>query len=133
MAFQGWLLKVGDTDISKYVDIENYKVSPEQRADLDSDRNGLNKLYREVADHYTTKIEFNTIPMESAEMTDFLQVLETAYINVKERKPLVTYFDVNTGEYKTGEMYVPNYTVETKSWNGMELEYKPLRVAFIEY
>ena len=133
MAFQGWLLKVGDTDISKYVDIENYKVRPEQRADLDSDRNGLNKLYREVADHYTTKIEFNTIPMESAEMTDFLQVLETAYINVKERKALVTYFDVNTGEYKTGEMYVPNYTVETKSWNGMELEYKPLRVAFIEY
>ena len=129
MAFQGWLLKVGDTDISKYVDIENYKVSPEQRADLDSDRNGLNKLYREVADHYTTKI----IPMESAEMTDFLQALETAYINVKERKALVTYFDVNTGEYKTGEMYVPNYTVETKSWNGMELEYKPLRVAFIEY
>ena len=93
MAFQGWLLKVGDTDISKYVDIENYKVSPEQRA----------------------------------------EVLETAYINVKERKALVTYFDVNTGEYKTGEMYVPNYTVETKSWNGMELEYKPLRVAFIEY
>lgn len=110
-----------------------YLGSPEQRADLDSDRNGLNKLYREVADHYTTKIEFNTIPMESAEMTDFLQALETAYINVKERKALVTYFDVNTGEYKTGEMYVPNYTVETKSWNGMELEYKPLRVAFIEY
>ena len=27
MAFQGWLLKVGDTDISKYVDIENYKVA----------------------------------------------------------------------------------------------------------
>ena len=52
---------------------------------------------------------------------------------MKERKALVTYFDVNTGEYKTGEMYVPNYTVETKSWNGMELEYKPLRVAFIEY
>ena len=133
MAFQGWLLKVGDTDISKYVDIENYKVSPEQRADLDSDRNGLNKLYREVADHYTTKIEFNTIPMESAEMTDFLQALEAAYINVKERKALITYFDVNTGGYKTGEMYVPNYTIETKSWNGMELEYKPLRIAFIEY
>ena len=62
MAFQAWLLKVGDTDISKYVDIETYKVSPDQRADLDSDRNGLNILYREVADHYTTKIEFNTIP-----------------------------------------------------------------------
>ena len=51
MAFQAWLLKVGDTDISKYVDIETYKVSPDQRADLDSDRNGLNILYREVADH----------------------------------------------------------------------------------
>lgn len=62
MAFQGWLLKVGDTDISKYVDIENYKVSPEQRADLDSDRNGLNKLYREVADHYNNqnRVQYNS-------------------------------------------------------------------------
>jgi len=36
MAFQGWLLKVGDTDISKYVDIENYKVSPEQKYDKEN-------------------------------------------------------------------------------------------------
>ena len=133
MAFQAWLLKVGDTDISKYVDIETYKVSPDQRADLDSDRNGLNILYRDVADHYTTKIEFNTIPLEAWEMTEFLQAMEKAYIKEKERKVIVTYFDVNTGGYKSGEMYVPNYTVETKSWNGMELWYKPLRVAFQEY
>lgn len=108
MAFQAWLLKVGDTDISKYVDIETYKVSPDQRADLDSDRNGLNILYREVADHYTTKIEFNTIPLEAWEMTEFLQAMEKAYIKEKERKVIVTYFDVNTGGYKSGEMYVPN-------------------------
>lgn len=133
MAFQNFLLKVGDTDISKYIDIENYKVSPDQRADLDSDRNGLNILYREVADHYTTKIEFNTVPLEAAEMTELLQSLEKSFTNVKERKILVTYFDVNTGAYKTGEMYVPNYTVETKSWSGLELWYKPLRLAFIEY
>lgn len=43
-----------------------------------------------------------------------------AYIKEKERKVIVTYFDVNTGGYKSGEMYVPNYTVETKVgmvWN----------------
>lgn len=133
MAFQNYLLKAGEYDISGYVDIENYKVSPDQRADLDSDRNGLNILYREVADHYTTKIEFNTVPLEAEELTEFLQALEKSYINTKERKILVTYFDVNTGGYKSGEMYVPNFTVETKSWNGMHLIYKPLRIAFIEY
>lgn len=133
MAFQNYLLKVGDTDISQYVDIENYKVTPNQRADLDSGRNGLNILYREVANHYTTKIEFNTVPMAADEMTAFFQILSKAYINERERKVQVTYFDVNTGSYRMAEMYVPNFTIETRSWNGSLLIYKPMRIAFIEY
>lgn len=133
MAFQNYLLKVGDTDISKYVDIENYNVTPNQRADLDSGRNGLNILYREVADHYTTKIEFNTVPMESDKMTEFFQALDKAYINERERKVPVTYFDVTTGNYRTAVMYVPNFTIGTKNWNGNILTYKSMRIAFAEY
>ena len=133
MAFQNYLLKVGDTDISRYVDIKNFNITPNQRADLDSGRNGLNILYREVADHYTTKIEFNTVPMEADEMTGFFRALNRAYINERERKVQVTYFDVTTGSYRMAEMYIPNFTIGTSDWNGRLLMYKPMRIAFIEY
>lgn len=133
MGFEGYLLKAGNVDISRYVEITTYKVTPYQRADLDSYRNGLNKLVREVAEHTTTKIEFNTIPMDSRRMTEFLQILEQAYTVPIERKLQIVYFDVVTGQYRMADVYMPDYTPQAASWNGKELMYAGMRVAFIEY
>lgn len=133
MAFQGYLLKAGNVDISKYVEVTTYKVTPYQRADLDSYRNGQNKLVREVAEHTTTKIEFNTVPMDSHDMTEFLQILEQAYTVPIERKLQIVYFDVVTGQYPMADVYMPDYTPQASSWNGKKLMYAGMRVAFIEY
>lgn len=134
MAFQGWLIKVGDTDISKYIEINTFIVTPDQRVELDSGRNGLNRLYREVAEHTPTKIEFSTAYLSSYEMTELLQILEKNSIKEIERKIPITYFNILKGNYKTCEgAYVPDYTPKLLAWDGRTLTYDHMRLAFIEY
>lgn len=134
MAFQGYLIKVGDTDISKYVEIDTYQVTPDQRVDLVSSRDGSIHLYREVAEHTPTKIEFNTVYLSSDEMTELLQILEKNFTKPIERKLPITYFNVLSGSYKTcAEAYIPDYTPKLLSWDGRDLMYDHMRLAFIEY
>ncbi len=133
MAFQGFLIKVGDVDITKYIVVNTYQITPDSRTELDTYRNGGNELIREVAEHTTTKIEFNTVFMNSDEMTEFCQILEKNYIIPIERKCIVTYFNVINGTYKSSYMYVPNFIPKLLYWDGKTLMYDQMRIAFMEY
>lgn len=133
MAYQGYLIKAGDTDISGYMEIDSYQVTPYQRTDLDSYRNGNNKLVREVSENTKTKIEVETGILSDSEMTKLLQALERNYIVEIERKLVVTFFDILTGDYSTIEAYMPDYTPRVLCISGGELFYNHMRLAFIEY
>lgn len=133
MAYQGFLVKVGNTDISKYIEIPTFQVTPNQRTDLDTYRNGNNKLVREVSDHTITKIEFETGILQDTKMTELIKILEDNYTVPIERKLNVTYFDVTSGEYSTIEAYMPDYTPRLISLSPGVLYYNHMRLAFIEY
>lgn len=133
MGYQGYLLKIGTFDLTRYIEMGTYQVTPHQRTEIDAYRNGLNHLIREVAEHTTTKIEFRTALLSDSQMTEFLQALKKNYTIESERKVSATYFDVEDGDYKSGVFYIPDYTPSVLSWDGSFLTYDHMRLALIEY
>ena len=67
MAYAGYLIKVGGADGTvfpmKYIRVETYKCTPNQRIDQGSDSDATGTLHRTVLPHTRTKIEFETPQM----------------------------------------------------------------------
>ena len=131
MAFQGYLLKVGNYTIPlQYMKLESYKSMPDQRQDLDSYRDANGYLHRNTLPHTATKIEFETPYMYRSQMRELLQGIQSNLTNGLERKCTVTYYDDETDSYKSGTFYLPA-TMEYDLYN--KDIYAPTRFAFIEY
>ena len=131
MAFQGYLIKVGNYTIPlTYMKLESYKSAPNQRQDLDSYRDADGYLHRTVLAHTATKIEFETPYMFRSQMRSLIQGIRGQFTSDLERSCTVTYYDDETDSYKTGTFYMPG-TIELNLYN-KEI-YAPSRIAFIEY
>ena len=67
MAYAGYLIKVGGANGTvfpmKYIRVETYKCTPNQRIDQGSDSDATGELHRTVLPHTRTKIEFETPQM----------------------------------------------------------------------
>lgn len=137
MAFQGYFIKFRKTNTEfqagKY--IQTYKVTPNQRSDLDdyTDANGL--LHINVLSHTSTKIELNTKPMWTSDWEEMMALFKANYSNELERRIELEYYDQESGEYKVGDFYVPDFTPEillVKRENNKYLV-NACRFAFIEF
>lgn len=131
MAFQGYLIKVGNYTIPlQFMKLESYTSMPDQRQDLDSYRDADGYLHRNVLPHTATKIEFETPYMRRSDMQALIQGIRSNFTSNLARSCTVTYYDDETDEYKTGTFYMPG-TIEFQ-WYNKEI-YAPSRFAFIEY
>ena len=109
--YDGYLVKIGEYIFPmKYIAEETYNITPHQRLDLDSKRDNLGELYREVADNRPSAIEFQTIAgLTNKEVKELFACIRAEFTNEDERKANVIYYDPETDEYTEAEkMYIPN-------------------------
>lgn len=132
MAYQGYLIKVGNTVFPmKYIRAETYKCTPNQRIDQGSDSDATGVLHRNVLPHTRTKIEFETPQMLRG--ADVLAISTLLGLSGSRRDVTITYWDHESQSYKTGKCYVPNISYQLMRNTGDDLVYMPIRYAFIEY
>lgn len=134
MAFNGWLVKFGDTAVpNKY--LEKYKETPNQRVDLDAYRDQAVLLHRETSPNYKSKI---TIPIRKLYLGEKIllkAIIDSGMINETERKVSVTYWNSEEMDYKSGVFYIPDieYTISHVDERKLNMVYEPFEIQLIEY
>lgn len=137
--FDGRLIVVGGTEIPKeYIQYNDYEVTPNQRQDVNSQRDLNQDLHRNVSPHYKSVVKFTTRPLIESQLRDLMDnYIIPAYINEKERKLHVEFFDPETGNYYDGDYYLvqPKFTIRVIENRGGDLviKYDPIDFEFIQY
>lgn len=136
MAYNGYLLKVGDYIVSakKFIKADSYKCSAKVQ-DLDSFRDANGELQRNVLEHVPLKIEFETPAMLTH--MDFEELMSNLRKNFQtgnaERRASVTAYVPEYGTYVTQDMYMPDIEPTMYGNYGGIIHYDPIRLAFIGY
>ena len=135
MAYQGYLIKVGDYIISgkDFIRADSYNATLIVQ-DLDSYRDMEGVLHRTALTHRVNKIEFETRAMlTDTQMEELLSNIRNNYINASERKVSATVYVPELNEYMTQDMYLADLQFSMYGvFNGV-IRYNPVRFAFIAY
>lgn len=136
MSFNGYLLKMGaDVFPLSFVYKESYKVAPNRRQDIDSNRNANGVLQRNVLDHMPSTISFQAKPMYNHDLDKMMRFIREHFVVEKERKVLLTYYCPDIDDYKTGEFYMPDmeFTINMVDIANNRVLYNGFQLEFIEY
>jgi len=137
--FDGTLITVGGEEIPKeYINYNSYEATPNQRQDVNSQRDLNQDLHRNVSAHYKSVVKFSTRPLLEYQLRDLMDnYINPAYTNERERKLDVTFYDPETGDYFDGEYYLvqPKFTIRCIEDRGGELtiKYDSVDFEFIQY
>lgn len=133
--YNGYLVKVNGTVFPmKYIAEKSYIVHPDQRLDLDSERDATGVLHRSVVSHMPNKIEFTTLPLNNTEVAEVTRITRLGPSN-RSRDVTLELYNPETDGYKTARCYIPNldYTIDWIDNKEKVIHYSPIRYAFIEY
>lgn len=139
MAFNGYLLKLGGASGTvfpmKYIKIEGYDITPNQRMESEAKRTITGNLQRTTVSHTASKIEFNTPKMTNLDVDAMMSLFRSKWTNKRERKINLQYYDMETNSYKTGSFYMPDikFPIERIDLETNLVYYGETRIAFIEY
>ena len=137
MGYNGYLIKVGTYTIPmECIALESYKITPNLRQDLDPFRDNNGVLTRNVVTNMPSKIEIKTPYLYARAMRALMAGIRSQYTNAAEKKASVTFYCPDTDDYKTEDMYCPDfdfeiYRVEPSDYN--RTIYKPFTLKFIGY
>lgn len=134
MAYQGYLIKVGDYKIPlSYIKSESYSVLKSGQ-DLDSYRDANGVLHRTALEHFLYKVEFETRAMlTNTQMADLLSNIRKQYTNTTEKKVHMTLYVPETDSYEDQDAYMPDITFSPYIVTSEYIKYNPTRIAFIGY
>lgn len=133
--YNGYLVKVNGTVFPmKYIAEKSYIVHPDQRLDLDSERDATGVLHRSVVSHMPNKIEFTTLPLNNTEVAEVTRITRLGPSN-RSRDVTLELYNPETDGYETARCYIPNldYTIDWIDNEKKVIHYFPIRYAFIEY
>lgn len=139
MAYNGYLIKVGGSGGTslpmKYIKVEGYNITPDQRMESEAKRAITGVLHRTTVEHTASKIEFTTPVMTNLDMDSMMSMFRNAWSNSQERKLTLEYYDNETNSYKSGVFYMPDikFSIDHIDSDLNMVYYKETRVAFIEY
>ena len=139
MAFNGYLLKLGGASGTvfpmKYIKVEGYDATPNQRMESEAKRAITGELHRTTVAHTATKIEFNTPNMTNVDVAEMMRLFRSKWTSVAERKLKLQYYDSETDSYKTGDFYMPDikFPIQRIDLENNLIYYGETRIAFIEY
>ena len=127
--FKGYLLRntaVGNIPLS-FIKANSYSSSPNQQSDRNTYVDEQGMLHRDVLPHTSTKIEFETVPMNLNQKIQFQKYFPRRTVVELE------YWNDETNDYEIGTFYVPTIEFSVYAVWGNDIRYNPIRVAFIEY
>ena len=131
------LIKVGGSGGTvlpfKYIKVESYNITPNQRMESEAKRDVTGVLHRTTVAHTATKIEINTPVMTNLDVDAMMTLFRNAWSSVAERKLSLYYYDMETDSYKEGTFYMPDIKFTIDHIDGDLVYYKETRIAFIEY
>lgn len=137
MAFNGTLLKVGGRTVPlKYILLDTYQATPNQRQDINSYRDLKQDLHRTVAENYKSVVKFRTRSLNEEKMRDLMDNYITAgFSDVKERKAPLEFYDPETGGYYSGNYYLvqPSFKIRKVDPEKNDIRYEPMDLEFIQY
>ena len=139
MSYNGYLIKVGGSLGTalpmKYIKLEGYDITPNQRMESEAKRAVTGVLHRTTVAHTATKIEFNTPIMNNSDVENMMSLFRNAWTSTSERKLSLEYYDMETNSYKTGDFYMPDikWSIDHIDNTNNIVIYKETRIAFIEY
>lgn len=136
MAFNGSLLNLSGSNFPlKFVFKESYNITPNRRIDLDSQSDANGVLVRNVLSHTASTIELTTKPMWNKDFAEMMAFIRSKYVNTNEKKLNITYYSPDLDDYKTGNFYVPDFTVSINRVDvaSKKIFYNSMTLKFIEY
>jgi hypothetical protein len=134
MAYNGYLLKAGNTEIPlSYIRYDTYTIQPRQRQDLDPYRDVNGVLHRNVVENMPSVIEFNTPTMDSDKLQDFFDIIRENYDDSKERKIHLTYYDMESDSYRSGDFYMAQPNFKIRQIIDGKILYDEMTINFIGY
>ena len=140
MAFNGKLIELYTHGVYvefplKYIKAEKYKVTPNQRMEVNANRATTGILHRNTVEHTSSKIDFDTPPITNEDVNIINTMLSSAYTDELQRKLDIRYYDTSSDTYKTGTVYVPDidYNILRVDKVNNIIFYDSVRIAFIEY
>ena len=134
--FAGWLIKfpkTGEYFPHGLIEKDNYKSTPLQRTDIKAYRDNSILLHRVTSPNFKSKVEFQTIPINLAQLAQIRTVLNAAMDNSKERRLQVCYWDDDLLTYRTMTAYMTDTTYPVSTISNNNIKYNAIKFTFIEY
>lgn len=137
--FCGWLIKFGNIILpNSFILADGWESTPNQRVEIDAYRDANVLLHRETSENFKTKITLNIREMNLAERRAFDAVIGLATLSIndkKQRKLMVTYWNDEDLEYRTGTMYMTDttYSIHTVNEVTPDINYNEFTIELIEY
>lgn len=134
MAFEGWLVKFGDTAVPNGY-LEKYKETPNQRIEVSAYRDADVLLHRETSPNYKSKIVIPIRKLYLGEKILLKAIIDSGMVNETERKISATYWNSEEMNYKSGIFYIPDieYTISHVDERKLNMVYEPFEIRLIEY
>lgn len=133
--YKGYLLKFNETIFPNNYILE-YSSTPNQRMDINAERDNIGTLHRATIPHTKTSITFTTHILSLEEKITMQNIIWNA-INAngvpEQRKVWIEYWNDEINDYKLGWFYIPDISYQIQSANFEDIRYSPISVELIEY
>lgn len=132
MAFNGYLVKVGDYEIPlEYMNEASYKCTW-STLDLDSTRNANGVLERNAI-LQLPHCSFDTRPLTNVGLMDIWSNIRSRYTDSNEKKVSASVYVPETDSYYSGSFYVPDTEITINHIYGNTVYYNSVTFEFIGY
>ena len=135
--YNGYLIKIGGSSgvvfPMEFIKLEGYDITPNQRMESEAKRTVTGVLVRTTTEHTATKVELKTPVITDKDVHAIMGLIGNAWTSVLERKLDLEYYDMETGDYKTGTFYMPDIKFQIDHIDGNVIYYKETTFKFIEY
>lgn len=138
MYFQGFLIMLGGKDgeilPNEFIVYDTYVSTPNMRLDLDSKRDTLGHMHRNVLAHTVTEIDFTVPPLNNLKHNYLLDLIHRNMSDTHRKEIVLYYWDDENHDYKTGKFYVPDMKFKIRRIDEKKnlIEYDELELSFIE-
>lgn len=133
--YKGYLLKFNGTVFPNHYFLE-FSSTPDQRIDVNSERDNLGTLHRSVLPDGKTSITFSTHILSLDEKISMQSIIQSAIDSngvPEERKCWVEYWNDETNDYDSGWFYEPDIKYNIMYADAKNIRYQPITIELIEY
>ena len=134
--YRGYLVRFGTYQQLPNSFLAGYASTPNQRLEKKAWRDNKEYLQRVTSPNFKTTLELEIRPLSQREKELFESIKKAGLLELEQRKFAISYWNLETGEYASGEFYVP----DTKYRIGHiadeatgELYYDPFTLELIQY